>query len=233
MESNDSSKVPTTRISFILSTFQSYKASTDSYTFHDKYVGRTLDGDGVIKELAHFFHNGITLRTDVIRQMLAKLENLQSVLMSQIDLFFHSASLLLLYDGANPKCLSCHEPSPKHVQCHNLNITQTCDLNGEEQDFVNGTDQKWINGNDWRCSESNVTLDSSIFLNSLHQDDEGNPVPVNCCDTGACGAKFDVRVIDFAHVSEKYINEDEIENIADDTIVFGLIKLKELLTTLL
>lgn len=225
-------------LGFRISGSQAYKTISESYTFHDKYFGRNLDKDGAVKEIEQFFHNGVNLRTDVIRLILNKLENLQSVLLSQTDLFFHSASLLLLYDGAIPECSSVNECNCDSVQYDNYNSNRKCSLDGKTT--LSGMEMKSLSGKDKHCmrrddekrTNSCSTSDRNI-LSDKCPDQNADAVTVKECRCGnfTGGPKFDVRVIDFAHVSERYADENEVENIADDTIVFGLIKLKDILKT--
>lgn len=199
---------------------------TNNYTFHDKYFGRDLDTTGAIAELTHFFHDGVNLRTDVIRRILNKLESLRSVLVSQTDLFFHSASLLLIYDGdkstrsASPECnvdvdidavgagsIPC---GVAHDQNSRVTLSQT-DHMSTSMDSVKLSS---------RISRNNVS--NSAVADDLHSSG-------NCVE----GTNVDVRMIDFAHVSERRSDVVEAENIADDTIVYGVIKLQEILSEIL
>ncbi|XP_045170582.1 inositol hexakisphosphate kinase 3-like isoform X2 [Mercenaria mercenaria] len=263
-------------LGFRISGSQAYKSNSETYTFHDKYFGRDLDTDGAVKELQQFFHNDVELRVDVVRKIVRKLETLQSVLLSQTDLFFHSASLLLIYDGANPKCSPCSECNKgTSLQCDSSKVSVKSSLETdvssksslEAHDRLTSSlpDESSITSSledetrfkaslegdlkpDYKtdvCSkssleemnfkhqvnESSKTSDTTIHSRTSEQ--ESMPICGHCYGSGLGQAKVDVRMIDFAHVSEKFPDEDEIENIADDTIVFGLIKLKEILTRIL
>ncbi|CAB3370879.1 Hypothetical predicted protein [Cloeon dipterum] len=78
---------------------QVYQADTDSYSKEDKYFGRELDEEGFKSALFRFFHNGFHLRSEVIQEVIAKLENLRSVIEKQSSFRFYSSSLLLVYEG--------------------------------------------------------------------------------------------------------------------------------------
>ncbi|XP_052245918.1 uncharacterized protein LOC127854870 isoform X2 [Dreissena polymorpha] len=78
---------------------QSYRIQTSTYTFHDKYYGRSLNELGTKEELRHFFHNGLFLRCDVIEKIIEKIVSLERVLNKEKHFHLHSTSLLLLYDG--------------------------------------------------------------------------------------------------------------------------------------
>ncbi|XP_059477795.1 inositol hexakisphosphate kinase 3 [Neocloeon triangulifer] len=78
---------------------QVYQADTDSYVKEDKYFGRELDEEGFKSALFRFFHNGYHLRSEVVREVITKLENLRSVIERQSSFRFYSSSLLLVYEG--------------------------------------------------------------------------------------------------------------------------------------
>lgn len=204
--------------------FQVFKVKTSKYTFHDKYYGRDLDNSGVITELTHFFHNGVNLRTEVIRRILDKLASLRSVLVSQTDLFFHSASLLLIYDGGLPTCSTSPE-CDVDIDVVSDSRVPSCVGHAQNSKVTSRQDD-----------DMNTSIDPAKHTNSIPR----NKVSKSCVAEGlhsSCkcveGTNVDVRMIDFAHVSERHSDEAEVETIADDTIVYGVIKLQEILTEIL
>ncbi|KAL5006461.1 hypothetical protein ScPMuIL_015267 [Solemya velum] len=85
---------------------QVYKLDKKRFIKHDKYHGRALDSQGVGKTLRHFFHNGREPRIDIKQAILKKLKDLINVLDSQKSFLFLSCSLLLVYDGRDPRLCS-------------------------------------------------------------------------------------------------------------------------------
>ena len=79
--------------------------------FRNKYWGRKLKSDEIVQSMGLFFFNGkyyicalsgflgCCLRTNAIQSYLAKLDRLKHTIAECKDFRFHSASLLLIYDG--------------------------------------------------------------------------------------------------------------------------------------
>jgi len=60
---------------------------------------------GFTQSLVKYLHNGHRVRTDVLPPLVAKLEEILSVLSCQEAVRFYTASLLLLYEGLDPLSL--------------------------------------------------------------------------------------------------------------------------------
>lgn len=69
---------------------QVYQSNTGAYLKRDKYWGRELNEDGFKDALYEFFDNGSGLRTNVIRKVIAKLEQLRRVIERQSSYRFYS-----------------------------------------------------------------------------------------------------------------------------------------------
>ncbi|KAL1491886.1 hypothetical protein ABEB36_012412 [Hypothenemus hampei] len=78
---------------------QVYQVGKDMYFKKDKYWGRQLNADGLKNALCTFFNNGSGLRVFVIKKVLAKLEQLRSIIEKQSCYRFYSCSLLVVYEG--------------------------------------------------------------------------------------------------------------------------------------
>ncbi|XP_033606398.1 uncharacterized protein LOC111861927 isoform X3 [Cryptotermes secundus] len=78
---------------------QVYQADTDHYVKRDKYWGRELNEEGFKGALYHFFHNGFQLRSQVIRKVITRLEELRRAIERQSSYRFYSCSLLIVYEG--------------------------------------------------------------------------------------------------------------------------------------
>lgn len=86
-------------LGFRMCGIQVYKHDTKSYVSHDKYFGRGLDKNGVRDEMINFFHNGLSLRKDVIASIVTKLRKMLEALDTQCAFKLFSCSLLILYEG--------------------------------------------------------------------------------------------------------------------------------------
>lgn len=69
---------------------QVYQADIEHYMKRDKYWGRELNEDGFKKALYNFFHNGLGLRTKIIRKVAQKLDQLRRVIERQSSYRFYS-----------------------------------------------------------------------------------------------------------------------------------------------
>lgn len=83
---------------------QKYNMHDKNFVRRDKYWGRQLSEEQFKKAIHDFFHNGVRLRTKVIERVLARLENLHTVIEKQSSYRFYSCSLLLVYEG-NDECV--------------------------------------------------------------------------------------------------------------------------------
>lgn len=86
-------------LGFRMCGIQVYKNDSKSYVSHDKYYGRGLDKSGVNNEILNFFHDGVSLRKDVIASIVTKLRQMLAVLETQGAFKLFSCSLLILYEG--------------------------------------------------------------------------------------------------------------------------------------
>ncbi|KAG5184994.1 hypothetical protein JKP88DRAFT_348404 [Tribonema minus] len=73
-----------------------------AYVVRDKYWGRSIQADTLEAAVTEFFHNGETLRADVIPPLLRLLASLASAIEAASSACrFYSSSVLLIYDGAS------------------------------------------------------------------------------------------------------------------------------------
>lgn len=82
---------------------QVYQLDTGHYLCRNKYYGRGLNTEGFRSALYQYLHNGIELRKDLFEPILAKLQSLKAVLERQASYRFYSSSLLIIYDGKDPR----------------------------------------------------------------------------------------------------------------------------------
>jgi len=75
---------------FLYCVLQVYQADTDHYVKRDKYWGRELNEEGFKEALYHFFHNGFQLRSQVIRKVITRLEELRRAIERQSSYRFYS-----------------------------------------------------------------------------------------------------------------------------------------------
>jgi Inositol polyphosphate kinase. len=78
------------RLIFLYFVLQVYQADTDHYVKRDKYWGRELNEEGFKAALYHFFHNGFQLRSQVIRKVITRLEELRRAIERQSSYRFYS-----------------------------------------------------------------------------------------------------------------------------------------------
>ena len=198
-----------------------YQCSSERYIIHDKYYGRYLDTDGVCSELRFFFNNGITLRNDVIALIIRKLEKLHNILQTEKRLNLYSCSLLLIYDGYVPSDKPDAEVThtlAENKNCPDTNGSKACQFNLEtEMPHHKITDT--YNSHICNANHSNVPA----YSDECSEDTSDNH-DMEC----STDAKFDVRLIDFAHVSEK--NDEQYYSDEEKcSISFGLTKLADTL----
>lgn len=84
---------------FCLFLLQLFQRNTGEYISQDKYIGRALDDEGAMLNLKQYFNDGFSLRSDVIRKMLEKLQYIHKTMAEQHMFHFLSVSLLLIYDS--------------------------------------------------------------------------------------------------------------------------------------
>ncbi|KFW76651.1 Inositol hexakisphosphate kinase 3, partial [Manacus vitellinus] len=96
---------------------QVYQADTGHFLCKDKYFGRKLSPEGFRQTLRQFLCTGNQLRTDLLEPIVLRLKALLSVIRKQSSYRFYSSSLLIIYDGQEPKesaaPLDHHLPLPK------------------------------------------------------------------------------------------------------------------------
>eukprot|EP01130_Rhizamoeba_saxonica_P006758 TRINITY_DN26_c0_g1_i2.p1 TRINITY_DN26_c0_g1~~TRINITY_DN26_c0_g1_i2.p1 ORF type:complete len:180 (-),score=49.61 TRINITY_DN26_c0_g1_i2:20-559(-) len=68
-----------------------------------KDVTKKLTVDNYKENVLGFFHNGETLRLDLVEYFLGELLKVQEYFHRQTLMSFYSSSLLFVYDGANPE----------------------------------------------------------------------------------------------------------------------------------
>eukprot|EP00871_Galdieria_phlegrea_P001019 jgi/Galph1/1918/GphlegSOOS_G590.1 len=78
---------------------QVYKLPYRNFLFHDKYYGRCLQPAQLKDELYEFFHNGVSLRIDIMEPFISRLKWLYQRMESEPNFNFYSSSLLFVYEG--------------------------------------------------------------------------------------------------------------------------------------
>ena len=73
---------------------------TDStYTYKDKQFGRSVQPENITTALQTFFWNGVSIRKDVVINVIDQLKDILSWFENQKKLHFYCSSLLIIYDG--------------------------------------------------------------------------------------------------------------------------------------
>ncbi|XP_037068736.1 inositol hexakisphosphate kinase 1-like [Pollicipes pollicipes] len=99
-------KVATTTSSSLgvrINGMQVYQVNLSRFICRNKYYGRKLAVDGFKQALCQFIDNGSVLRTDLLGAMIARLSELRDVLQRQHSFRFFTSSLLVIYDGQEPR----------------------------------------------------------------------------------------------------------------------------------
>ncbi|KAL4222434.1 inositol hexakisphosphate kinase 3 [Mactra antiquata] len=210
---------------------QVYDVRTGQYVCHNKYHGRKLDDKGAVQELVNFFHDGECVRIEAVQGVLDKLNALKVAMATQKKFLFRAASLLLMYDAA---------PSRRKGDTFKENSGNNG--NALNVDLVNNVPE---NCSHLVHSEANCSIHNGDNLipqfSSNCAQTIGEKLPDN--KTGSCvnchsvagnnemEVVTDIRLIDFAHVSE--ITDVDNESTDDETISFGLDKLREIFNDIL
>ncbi|NWU12813.1 IP6K3 kinase, partial [Cephalopterus ornatus] len=96
---------------------QVYQADTGHFLCKDKYYGRKLSPEGFRQTLRQFLCTGNQLRAELLEPIILRLKALLSVIRKQSSYRFYSSSLLIIYDGQEPKestaAVDHHLPFPK------------------------------------------------------------------------------------------------------------------------
>ncbi|KAM8988201.1 inositol hexakisphosphate kinase 3 [Ara ararauna] len=100
---------------------QVYQADTGHFLCKDKYYGRKLSPEGFRQTLRQFLCNGNHLRMDLLEPIILRLKALLSVIRKQSSYRFYSSSLLIIYDGQEPKENTA--PLDNHLHFQKTNCT--------------------------------------------------------------------------------------------------------------
>jgi len=100
MEEKDRNST-TTELGQRITGYRVYKKDTDSFLKVGKDVTKKIKAQNYLEHLRTFFHNGQTLRVDVIRHFLAQLEQVWAFMSTQHKVRMYSSSLLFVYDAMN------------------------------------------------------------------------------------------------------------------------------------
>ena len=110
--------------------------STNRYLCRNKYYGRSLNDDGLRQSLSQFFHNGISLRTEIFLPLLDQLNRLLEII-NRLDSFrFFTSSLLIIYDGLEPYDIDVRVIDFAHATHHD--IMSDCPHIGPDEGFIFG-----------------------------------------------------------------------------------------------
>uniref|UniRef100_A0A672UMY6 Kinase n=1 Tax=Strigops habroptila TaxID=2489341 RepID=A0A672UMY6_STRHB len=103
---------------------QVYQADTGHFLCKDKYYGRKLSPEGFRQTLRQFLCNGNHLRMDLLEPIILRLKALLSVIRKQSSYRFYSSSLLIIYDGQEPKENTAPLDNHLHFQKTNCTTSQ-------------------------------------------------------------------------------------------------------------
>jgi inositol-polyphosphate multikinase len=87
-------------VGFRITGYKSFDAKQDKYHSVEKSFGRSLHPSDIENALKKFFSNGIMTRRDVLRAVIAKLEQLLAWFNVQRNYHFYCSSILIVYEGS-------------------------------------------------------------------------------------------------------------------------------------
>ena len=183
---------------------QMYQVSLGRYICRNKHYGRLLSTEGFKTAVRQFFCNGLLVRTDVIRALLARIAQLQTLL-SDLDSFrFYTSSLLVIYDGS-----SNYHWSP--VPRNSFSTSSLMLISGSRQDKDKEDGEK-------------EEEESEVGLRLRHRSMSDN-TSLHSAQARAAGSNqdlVDVRLIDFAHSTHRGLNDSCVHDGPDQGLLFGL-----------
>ncbi|KAM7006913.1 inositol hexakisphosphate kinase 2-like [Tautogolabrus adspersus] len=198
-----------------LSGMQVYQSDTGQLMFMSKFHGRRLTRQDFKEALFQFFHSGQRLRRELLSPVLHRLRDMQAALQACESYRFYSSSLLIIYDGAHQK----------HTQQHNEDS-----LSEEEEDEEVEVEPEKEEEEEEEEEEVDEVADALGFP---HSPSTSSDVSSSSGGSGVSQARLsrldphstevDVRMIDFAHTTCKYYQEDRVVHEGlDSGYMFGL-----------
>lgn len=76
-----------------------YQTTTKSFKFFDRFWGRQFGKNEIFDAFSAYFHNGESIRHDVIPMFIEKFKEFLAVMEEQDRFRFYSSSVLLIYEG--------------------------------------------------------------------------------------------------------------------------------------
>lgn len=91
---------------------QAYQVDAGKYICHNKFHGWSLTCDQFKEVLKQFIHNGHRLRTELLKSIIHKLQNLKEIIQNHNAYRFYACSVLLLYEGKDYRDTdTCRHPN--------------------------------------------------------------------------------------------------------------------------
>ncbi|CAJ1051396.1 inositol hexakisphosphate kinase 2-like [Xyrichtys novacula] len=202
-----------------LSGMQVYQSDTGQLMFMSKFHGRRLTRQDFKEALFQFFHSGRRLRHELLSPVLYRLRDMQAALQSCESYRFYSSSLLIIYDGAHQK----------HTRQHNE------DSLSEEEEEEEEDDEEEVEVEPEKEMEDEEEVEEvadalgfphSPSMSSDDSSSSGGGSGVSKARLSRADPRspeVDVRMIDFAHTTCKYYQEDRVVHEGlDSGYMFGL-----------
>ncbi|CAF1418549.1 unnamed protein product [Adineta ricciae] len=129
---------PAAEIGFQLLGWQIYRSTTNSFEYHSKICGRSLNKEEVLHAIAHFYGAPRSAYRRIVRLVLERLIALERAMIKQSELVFISSSLLIVYES-DYASYSIPKVDVRIVDlCKVFNIEQYSDQTGWEDNFLYG-----------------------------------------------------------------------------------------------
>ncbi|KAJ3415180.1 hypothetical protein HDV05_005460 [Chytridiales sp. JEL 0842] len=151
---------------------QIYNSTTDSYTYLDKYVGRSINTANFRDSLLSFLDNGEMLLVGYIPRILEKLRALHDIVSKMPTFRFYASSLLILYDGA---WATEGSPGPNHqkppVSLRRTTVNSGIDADIDEETDDSSGDEEIVIGHHQSIRQHEADVRMIDFANCVSNTD--------------------------------------------------------------
>ncbi|XP_053306134.1 inositol polyphosphate multikinase [Spea bombifrons] len=90
-------------IGFLVLGMRVYHAHSNSYETKNQHYGRSLTKETLKHGISKFFHNGTSLRKDIVAHCIEKVQSILEWFENQENFHFYASSLLFVYEGYFPQ----------------------------------------------------------------------------------------------------------------------------------
>ena len=218
---------------------QKFDASSNQYTFYDKYLGKQLTVEELSQVLCSFLSNGVCFRSDLLPHLINMLKDLQARIKAMPTSRYFSSSLLIIYDGAEcPEGLGVREgnqhpwrgemkegndvPSTNHV----ISMENRLEGDGKYVDSIfpaNSVSSTEMRRGSKECPNLPENSVLSTPLPSCTETGRGsNDCFMSDEELALARDHIDLRMIDFAHTTHSRYKDPILYEGPDEGYLTGL-----------